>query len=113
MKAIEDIELVHCKYNIHAPTVLKQVIMEWYHKILVVHPGTSRLEATLRQSAGDLTYKRMLSTFANTVMCVSSQRNRKRNIINYLPRKQRKSFGIRSKLIYGDLLPRTSRRMAN
>ena len=47
IKTIKNIDLPHCK-KIYVPTPLTKAIAEWYHKMLV-HPRTSRLEATFRQ----------------------------------------------------------------
>ena len=48
VKTIEGVKLAHYKNKRYIPDILKEFIVEWYHKILV-HPGTSRLEATLRK----------------------------------------------------------------
>ena len=47
-KEVEGFELVHYKNKIYIPLRLTKSVTKWYHEILV-HPGTSRLEATLRQ----------------------------------------------------------------
>ena len=46
VKTIEDIELIHYKNKSYVPDMMQEAIVEWYLKILV-HPGRSRLEATL------------------------------------------------------------------
>ena len=48
VKNIEGVELAHYFKKKYVPGILKEAILEWYHKVLV-HPGTSRLEAALRQ----------------------------------------------------------------
>ena len=48
LKEVEGFELVHYKNKIYIPLRLTKRVTKWYHEILV-HPGTSRLEATLRQ----------------------------------------------------------------
>ena len=48
VKNIEGVELAQYKNKIYVLDILKENILEWYHKMLV-HPGTSRLEAALRQ----------------------------------------------------------------
>ena len=48
MKTTEGVELAHYKIKMYVPDILKDAIVELYHKMLV-HPGTSRLEAKLRQ----------------------------------------------------------------
>ena len=49
VKTIEGTELAHYKNKIYVPCILREAIVEWYHKMLV-HPGTSRLEETPRQA---------------------------------------------------------------
>jgi len=47
-KPVEGFDLAHYKKNIYIPESLTTQLVQWYHELLV-HPGTSRLEATLQQ----------------------------------------------------------------
>ena len=48
-KAVEGIELIHMDEKIYVPRSLQARIIAWYHHYLV-HPGRTRMEATLRQN---------------------------------------------------------------
>ena len=47
-QTIEDAKLIIQDKKIFVPTALRQRIIAWYHEYLV-HPGTTRMEATLKQ----------------------------------------------------------------
>ena len=42
-------ELIHYDQKIYVPKSLRERVVDWYHKFLV-HPGRTRMEATIRQS---------------------------------------------------------------
>lgn len=49
MKPVEGVELVHMNGKIYVPLSLRERIISWYHQFLV-HPGRTRMEATIRQN---------------------------------------------------------------
>ncbi len=49
MKTVEGVELVHMNGKIYVPLSLRERIISWYHQFLV-HPGRTRMEATIRQN---------------------------------------------------------------
>ena len=48
VQVVEGVELINYKGKIYVPSSLQKRIVAWYHKYLV-HPGQTRLEATIRQ----------------------------------------------------------------
>ena len=46
---VESSELILFKEKIYVPSTLTERVLAWYHEYLV-HPGTTRMEATLRQT---------------------------------------------------------------
>jgi len=47
-KKVEGVELIHFEGKIFVPKTLRERIIRWYHTYLV-HPGRTRMEATIRQ----------------------------------------------------------------
>jgi hypothetical protein len=48
-KEVEGVELIHYDGKIYVPPSLQERIIGWYHEFLV-HPGKTRMEATIRQN---------------------------------------------------------------
>jgi hypothetical protein len=48
-KKIEDQTLIHHDHRIYVPATLRERMLEWYHDYLI-HPGKTRMEATIRQN---------------------------------------------------------------
>ena len=46
---VENVELIHYNGKIYVPQTLRERILEWYHDFLV-HPGKTRMEATIRNN---------------------------------------------------------------
>jgi hypothetical protein len=49
LKKVEGVELIHFEGRIFIPKTLRERIIAWYHTYLV-HPGKTRMEATIRQN---------------------------------------------------------------
>jgi hypothetical protein len=47
-KVVEGVELIHNNGKILVPVSLQECVLEWYHLLLLVHPGEKWMEATIR-----------------------------------------------------------------
>jgi len=80
VKPVVGFDLAHYKNKIYIPESLTTQLVEWYHELLV-HSGTSRLEATLRQHCWCLHLRKEVEAFAvSFVIPVKWPRNKERNI---------------------------------
>lgn len=77
---VENVELIHYNGKIYIPEPLRERIIDWYHQFLV-HPGRTRMEATIRHNFTWPGLTREVEEFCKT--CPSCQ----------MFKKQRKKYG--------------------
>ena len=84
-RTVEDVKLITHNKKIVVPTVLRQRIVAWYHEYLV-HPGSTRMEATLKQNLTWPNLKKDVEQYVRT--CHKCQKNKQqRKKYGHLPTK--------------------------